>query len=637
MMKGTSYTDFIMSVDVLAEDNDAVGIIFGSRNGFQDRYQVHVMNDIWPQFPADNVPGPHMKIKKSNGKPCLQEMTASTNCFDTLAYVANTDFREFIGAGDDDGFQVIPSYPNGEITSMPFVPRPYTPTYVRYSAGLYAQKFTLTLIVKDRQARAVMTPSETAKDIGGYEYLHGDSRVGVWTDLPQDYVGGQLGLFTYELEGATFSNIRVTDLGPGSPPLVGLCEDPSLTCNQQVGLCCQGGECTPPTPAPTAMPTFGTDALVPNPEVCPGAMGGFAPVMRLSSFDLIEHENLVEGPCEWIEEGNSITQTSFAWGNPGDNTLMGCLAVEHSTSVTNFVAEVDVSSDWYFGIGFVFGFQSLEDHYVAIATNAIWPTPAADGISGPMLKIKRRNGKPCLEKMNQFNTCFDTIAWMDQTTSTHEGGPLNYERVYPYELFAPWEDTTMTLIVKDRHARFLFRSPAPEGDDANAENLRHGTKFTSTWTVDLPTSYRGGRVGVMDYNGPFTFTNFKITDLNKRVSGYCNNEKDVVCDSAVSGLCVSVPLGDVCPYPVGAHVIDTSVVTSFEFVDDPWLNDACAWEVTQDGRLSQTSNANAGTSSTLLGCNALVRGTIYTDFIAQVSIENHDNDAVGFGTFSFFV
>ena len=62
---------------------------------------------------------------------------------------------------------------------------------------------------------------------------------------------------------------------------------------------------------------------------------------------------------------------------------MGCIAMEKN-SYTNFIAEMDVESFDNDGVGFVFGFISPEDHYVAISVNDLWPAPAADGIGGPM-------------------------------------------------------------------------------------------------------------------------------------------------------------------------------------------------------------------------------------------------------------
>ena len=117
------------------------------------------------------------------------------------------------------------------------------------------------------------------------------------------------------MNGIIFSNLRITNIGAGILP--GLCEDPSMTCDTHLGLCCPGGQCVVPTPAPTPVPTWGENGvLVASPEVCPGPVGGSAyePLMRLTSFDLVEHELLTE-PCVWIEENGGIKQTSNAYGN----------------------------------------------------------------------------------------------------------------------------------------------------------------------------------------------------------------------------------------------------------------------------------------------------------------------------------
>ena len=57
------------------------GFVFGVDAADRNKYyQVHHINDRWPDPPADNVPGPHLKIKKRNGLDCLPEMDASNNC-----------------------------------------------------------------------------------------------------------------------------------------------------------------------------------------------------------------------------------------------------------------------------------------------------------------------------------------------------------------------------------------------------------------------------------------------------------------------------------------------------------------------------------------------------------------------------
>ena len=162
LIRNQQYTDFIMSVDIDAADNDGIGFVFGY-HGLTDRYQVHMINDRWPDPAADAVPGGHMKFKKRNGKVCADTMDAQSTCFDLLAYVASDELRKDPHV-----------YPNNKLTSMTYIPEPYSPTYHNYD-----QKITLTLLVKDKQARAYMTAADGA-------------RVGLWTDLLPTYTGGSV-------------------------------------------------------------------------------------------------------------------------------------------------------------------------------------------------------------------------------------------------------------------------------------------------------------------------------------------------------------------------------------------------------------------------------------------------------------
>lgn len=232
--------------------------------------------------------------------------------------------------------------------------------------------------------------------------------------------------------------------------------------------------------------------------------------------------------------------------------------------------------------------------------------------------------------MDALNTCWDTLTYVDShgpDTTAMGNIPFEYERVYPYKVGTDFQPMRMTLIVKNNEARVVFKSPDTD-TLMDVNSVRRGNKFAGAWTKSLPESYVGGMVGVMTFAHQAAFTNMKITDLSKPVGAFCNGEKDVVCDAGKSGLCLAVPIADVCPDPVGANVIDTSSATSFDFVDDSGLSEACQWDITKDGRLSQVTNSH-GYVFTLLGCNAIAKGEPYTDFIAQVSIENHDNDAVG--------
>lgn len=80
-----TYTNFIMQMDVIAEDNDAVGIVFGWRSTVE-HYVAHNIDDSWPREGSamDGYPGPNMKIKRRFAS-CEQHQTLQDPCFETLA------------------------------------------------------------------------------------------------------------------------------------------------------------------------------------------------------------------------------------------------------------------------------------------------------------------------------------------------------------------------------------------------------------------------------------------------------------------------------------------------------------------------------------------------------------------------
>jgi len=68
--KGEQFKEFIIDVDVVAADNDGMGLAWAYAS--TDRhYRAMMVNDGWPEVPVDGVKGPFMKIQKriSDDKP----------------------------------------------------------------------------------------------------------------------------------------------------------------------------------------------------------------------------------------------------------------------------------------------------------------------------------------------------------------------------------------------------------------------------------------------------------------------------------------------------------------------------------------------------------------------------------------
>lgn len=77
LYKGEEFKDFIIDVDVLARDNDGMGLTWAYED--TDRhYRVMMCNDAWPDVPVDGVKGPFIKIQKriSDDEPWYELLEA---------------------------------------------------------------------------------------------------------------------------------------------------------------------------------------------------------------------------------------------------------------------------------------------------------------------------------------------------------------------------------------------------------------------------------------------------------------------------------------------------------------------------------------------------------------------------------
>ena len=457
-----------------------------------------------------------------------------------------------------------------------------------------------------------------------YSYESGDFVISVMAlDISAyDYQGGRVGLFVWS-HAVDFTNFLVGDLASVTDFCNGgICDDRTGRCLTQ----------------PTFNPTERAGEVV-LPDICPGAVDGFVDVdvTSLDAFTLVDMAPISGGPCAWSTSAAGLAQTSTAFGNaPGDNTMMGCVALAAGTTYTDFMVEMTATfAGGNDGWGFVFGYDNA-GHYLATVNNDEFPVNAADGVSGPFAKITATNGNPCLEVMDNETNCYDTLSYADASNFIVDGElvtdlPGEYARKYPYTRKEDWPaEKTMTLIVKDGSARLMMFGKELDLETP-VNNLRQPTKYVSTWSYDLGGNYDGGAVGIFTYAQALTISSMKITDLSASMpTAFCGGQ-----GTCASGVCTQVAASDVCEDPVGDdYDVATDDLEPWEFIEDPFLNQGCSWTLEDFGRgpnLYQGSNAQAiGNDYRLLGCNAILKSEDYTDFIMQMDMDNFDNDGVGF-------
>jgi len=209
-------------------------------------------------------------------------------------------------------------------------PAEYSRVYLPYSQR---DAKRVTVIVRDNALRVMYEDVENEKHVSNF----------VFDLTPFGYAGGAVGLFTAAHQ-AEFSNFRIAELsGPNAATTFcngGLCDD-------RTGLCL-----TTPTQNPTSRVSD-----VAASDICPGPVGGdtlTVDVTDISLFTIVDQAPITE-PCLWTADANGIRQNTNAWGNsPGDNTLMGCVALLTGATRTDFIAEITALHDDDDGWGCVF-------------------------------------------------------------------------------------------------------------------------------------------------------------------------------------------------------------------------------------------------------------------------------------------
>jgi len=513
-----------------------------------------MINDQWPNPPADGVGGPMMKLKYRNPAvaECAGNIDSTNNCYDTLSYI------------DSSGTNNANS---GSVSDY------YMSTYYDFATDVTVLT-KLYLIVRNGEARYGWWNSADQKWMM------------TWASLPDSYSGGSIGFFTYAHQ-PYYQDLYITDLDVYNTDIVngmcgghGTCTDGACTCDvgynftyASTGLC--GIETQDQTSAPSVTPVPTPEAYVGAGDICVGndasstlldfdaTMSGWTEV-----DDVQDDGSAISSPCAWTAyaadsvdylqvlgleidgaDGSSsyaIHQTSNAWGNyPGDNTLTGCNLLYDGATYTNFILEAKMYHNDNDGVGFVFGWTDLLDHYQAAMINDQWPSPPADGISGPHMKIKRRRkacepvcSTPYVDGNTAGEDCYETLAYLNNGGPSEdmqgdmEGAVSNFhaDQYIAYPNYGVPSETaaSLYLIVKNNQVR-MTRWEATE------------QKWVSTWAL-LPAAYAGGKIGLFTYAHQPTIWDVKITDLDAMpYPSMCNGMGSCylgTCD------CGSSPLGD---------------------------------------------------------------------------------------------
>ena len=395
-----SYTDFIAEIDTDHFDNDAWGFVFGY-NGALDHYGALTHNDAWPLGATDGIPGPYTKLRKTTGTPCFSGMNASTACYTTLAYT------------DANGFSDVGAVRGNERRS-----KEYEYSHV-YSGNAVFQPHKLTLIVQGQEARLLYKSPDTPGPNGGTR--QGNRYQAAFSYDLQGYTGGRIGVMTGG-HMMLVKSMKVWDISDPS-------NMPTAYCGGDAGAVCDAG-------------ATGVCLAVAAPGICEKAVNPVEyDTSYLDQFEFID-DPLGNRACQWGVStpgppGNSFTgaagtellggylyQSSFA--NRIDGTMLGCNAMLADVEYTDFVMEMTMNSIDDDGIGFTFGWKSLDDHWRVHKINDIYPDTLADGVQMPHMKIRRKiPGVSCDDIQTPDSNCYETVAYIDSWGPMHSDMPAD--------------------------------------------------------------------------------------------------------------------------------------------------------------------------------------------------------------------
>ena len=229
----------------------------------------------------------------------------------------------------------------------------------------------MVLIIKDQSLRVMYEDLDVGRVVANF----------IMDLSPFNYSGGQVGLFTAAHQ-AEFSNFIIGELS-GPNAVTTFCD--GGICDERLGLC---------TTSPTQNPTARTGDVAAA-GICPGPVGGNTieiDTADITQFTIVDQDPITE-PCAWSASAAGLRQSSNAWGNaPGDNTLMGCIAIIGTETYTDFIIEVSAIHDDDDAWGFVrFLFSCHEQFFPLHRSSATtcrrislpWPTTTSGPIPRP--------------------------------------------------------------------------------------------------------------------------------------------------------------------------------------------------------------------------------------------------------------
>ena len=154
--KGQEFLDFKIEVDVVAADNDGMGLVWGFQST-ADHYRAIMINDRWPDPPVDGHSGPFLRMDKriSDDKPWY-DLIDIIKPNDYTPYTEGGPLHWTLEVGRDGSFKFTKT--NGEFVSG------QDPSYKGGFVGiqLYAQQaefdnFTIDAVLSVSPAGKVAT------------------------------------------------------------------------------------------------------------------------------------------------------------------------------------------------------------------------------------------------------------------------------------------------------------------------------------------------------------------------------------------------------------------------------------------------------------------------------------------------